>query len=256
MNYKKPRLGILNDLLSIGGICTKNNLYSPKAKTHPGEYLQINIYFREWLKDGLIKKLDTITKARNKNQETFYCLTSKGADYIGRRDEYQPRTPKSPNNVKHESIKFDVALAFLRNFRDWDINIRYDEIFNGIKPDIVVRMEHRETGEKRDYLVEIENKKTIDQVYRKKILRYDEHFKTYKPPISPKFKVLVVYCDLYFDAFLRPVQYDNPKSLLLMEKRVKKLALISSERYLFLPVHKFEKLEGWTNSKGEMINLL
>src|SRR3984893_2746926 len=104
---------LLNNLLDIGGVATLNNFYSPQAKTFKGSLLFTRKLFKSYLHDGLIEKIEPIGKPANKAREVFYCLTKKGSAYIGRADEYKYRKyPRSPANAMHESMKFDVALAF------------------------------------------------------------------------------------------------------------------------------------------------
>src|ERR1700730_12669444 len=106
---------LLNNLLDIGGVATLNNFYSPQAKTFKGSLLYTRKLFKSYLEDGLIEKIEPIGKPANKAREVFYCLTKKGADYIGRSDEYRyKKYPRSPHNALHESMKFDIALSFLR----------------------------------------------------------------------------------------------------------------------------------------------
>jgi hypothetical protein len=66
----------------------------------------------------------------------------KGADYIGRSDEYKyKKYLRSPYNALHESMKFDVALSFLRLFPNKKFTFRYDSSFYGVRPDILICIE-------------------------------------------------------------------------------------------------------------------
>jgi hypothetical protein len=148
---------LLNHLLEIGGVATLNNLYSPQAKTYKGGLLFTRNLFKSYLTDGLIERIEPIGKPINKSREVFYCLTKKGANYIGRTDEYTyKKYLKSPHNVMHESMKFDVALSFLRLFPHCKFTFRYDSSFYGIRPDILIRIESSSPKElTRFLLVEI-----------------------------------------------------------------------------------------------------
>ena len=80
----------------------------------------------------LIEQIDPIGKPMNKSREVFYCLTKKGAKYIGRTDEYKyKKYQKSPNNVMHESMKFDVALSFLKIFQIINLRFAMIVVFTG-----------------------------------------------------------------------------------------------------------------------------
>jgi len=83
------RKQLLNNLLDIGGVATLNNLYSPTAQSYKGSLLFTRKLFKDYLLEGLIEKIDPIGKPMNKSREVFYCLTKKGAKYIGRADEYK-----------------------------------------------------------------------------------------------------------------------------------------------------------------------
>jgi len=206
---------ILNQLLDIGGIATKNNFYSPTAETMKGVYVQIDRYFKEYIKDGLIKALPTITRTRTKMLETFYCLTSKGAKYIGRPTELKQGYPRSPNNVMHDSMVYDIALSFVRNFPNFEFRIKYNKILRiddkvKIKPDIFIKMKDLKTEKVYHFLVELERKKTVDTVYKNKVDRYESVLSKLdlkQAKLSAFVKVLIVHSSYYFNGFLRPQQY-------------------------------------------------
>lgn len=249
------RKRLLNHLLEIGGVVTLNNLYSPQAKTYRGGLLFTRKLFKSYLSDGLIEKIEPIGKPINKSREVFYCLTKKGANYIGRTDEYTyKKYLKSPHNVMHESMKFDIALSFLRLFPHFKFTFRYDSSFYGVRPDILIRIESSSPKElTRFLLVEIERKKTIDRVYNEKLKRYEKMFEVIHQKKShniSQFTVLFVYTDIWFDVFLRPQQY-NDLSVVNHIECVNNLLrnlvqhycrYLPEHRYRFLGFHNFNKL--------------
>ncbi|MFH1051032.1 MAG: hypothetical protein V1779_08930 [bacterium] len=264
MNTRKL---ILNQLLDIGGVATKNNFFSPKAKTVDGSVLKITKFFNEWLKDGFIRELPTVTRVKNKRQETFYCITSKGADYIGRKFDYKYKDPKSPNNVMHESMKFDIAMSFLRNYPDFSITFSYDDRFGGLQPDIVVRMTQQDTGKEYVFFIEIERKKTVDRVYKEKLLRYEKVLNKldYKVSNLPRhLKVLVIYSNLNFDCFLRTQDYKTREvgyELSLLEKQITRLVVMSKnlpDRYRFITFNQFVDIGKpiWLTPKGQKVLII
>ncbi|MCX6152538.1 MAG: hypothetical protein NT007_00100, partial [Candidatus Kapabacteria bacterium] len=125
---------ILNDLITIkaGSI---NNFYSPQAKSYDGSVQWPTVCFKDLEKQGLIKRIPFNVKVINKRREVFYFVTKKGSDYIDRRCEQRDKEPKSYNNAIHESMKYDIALAFVRSFREFDIEFNYKADINGIRPD-------------------------------------------------------------------------------------------------------------------------
>lgn len=262
------RIIILNQLLDIGGVATLNNFYSQKAKTFKGSLLYTRKLFKSYLEDGLIEKITSIGKPANKVREVFYCLTKKGADFIGRTNEYKYRkNPKSPYNVMHESMKFDIALAFLRLYPDLIFSFRYDFCLYGIRPDILIKIEDRKTS--RYFLVEIERKKTIDRVFNEKIRRYEEMFQSIfvkKSHNISQFTVLFVYTDIWFDVFNRPQQYlgkeiinhINSVDVLLKNLVAHYCKNLVDSRYRFLGFHDFYQLNKsvWYTPNGNRISIL
>lgn len=246
---------LLNHLLEIGGTATLNNLYSQSAKTYKGSLLYTRKLFKAYLEDGFIEKIEPIGKPANKCNEVFYCLTKKGATYIGRSSEYKyKKYPKSPNNIMHESMKFDIAVSFLRNFPHKKLTFRYDSSFYGVRPDILIRVESDDPKEvTRFLLVEIERKKTVDRVFNEKIKRYEEMFKAIvknKSHNVSQFTVLFVYTDIYYNVFSRPQQYSDPyitNHIEHINTLIKNLILnycryLPDMRYRFMPFNDFYRL--------------
>lgn len=268
MNHSKL---LLNNLLDIGGVATLNNFYSPRAKTFKGGLLYTRKLFKSYLQEGLIEKIEPIGKPANKAREVFYCLTKKGTDYIGRTDEYKYRKyTRSPANIMHESMKFDIALAFLRLFPTYKFTFRYDSSFYGVRPDIFVKVEQNGIkGNIQYFLVEIERKKTVDRVFHEKIKRYEEMFMEISGKKShnlSQFTALFVYTDIWFDVFLRPQEYienkvvnhiDCVNHLLhnLVRHYCKSLA---EQRYRFIGFHNFYRLNEpiWYTPHGNRISVL
>lgn len=268
MNTRKI---VLNNLLDIGGVATLNNFYSPAAKTHKGALLYTRKLFKSYLEDGLLEKIEPIGKPANKAREVFYCLTKKGATYIGRADEYRyKKYPRSPTNALHESMKFDIALSFLRHYPNKKFTFRYDSSFYGVRPDILIRIESQHPKElTRFLLIEIERKKTIDRVFNEKIRRYEELFKAIEQKKShnlSQFLCLVVYTDIWYDGFLRPQEYNTSPLIATKISEVNYLIKnlvhrychnLAYKRYLFMPFHDFYRLNGavWLTQNGNRIQL-
>ena len=261
---------LLNHLLDIGGVATLNNFYSPAAKTFKGGLLFTRKLFKSYSQDGLIERIEPIGKPANKAREVFYCLTKKGADYIGRSSEYKYRKyPRSPANIMHESMKFDVALAFLRLYPLAKITFRYDSSFYGVRPDIVIRIESTSPKQlTRFLLVELERKKTIDRVFHEKIQRYEEMFAAIAKKKSHninQFTTLFIYTDIWFDVFLRHQEYKGPEicnhitcvNNLLINLTHHYCKHLPNERYRFLAFHDFYRLNEpiWLTPLGHRVAL-
>lgn len=259
---------LLNHLLDIGGVATLNNFYSPKAKTHKGSLLYTRKLFKSYLEDGLIEKIASIGRPANKAREVFYCLTKKGADFIGRTNEYKYRkNPRSPANVMHESMKFDIALSFLRLYPDLIFTFRYDFCLYGIRPDILIKVQGANFT--RFFLVEIERKKTIDRVFNEKIRRYEEMFQSIlvkKSHNIKQFTVLFIYTDIWFDVLNRPQQYVgqeitnhlNSVDVLLKNLVAHYCKNLIDARYRFMGFHDFYQLnkQVWYSPSGNRLTIL
>lgn len=262
---------LLNHLLEIGGVATLNNFYSQKAKTYKGGLLYTRKLFKLYLQEGLVEKIETIGRPANKAREIFYCLTKKGADYIGRSKEYKYRKyPRSPANVMHESMKFDIALSFLRLYPNLIFTFRYDCCLYGLRPDILIKVEStRIKNFSRFFLVEIERKKTIDRVFNEKVRRYEEMFQSIflkKSHNINQFTVLFVYTDIWFDVFLRPQQYEginiinhiNSVDVLLKNLVAHYCKNLPEQRYRFMGFHDFYQLNEpvWYSPNGNRTSIL
>lgn len=259
---------LLNHLLDLGGVATLNNFYSPQAKTFQGSLLYTRKLFKSFLEDGLIEKINTIGKPANKAREVFYCLTKRGARFIGRPDEYKYRRyVRSPTNVMHESMKFDVALSFLRLYPHMQFQCAYDKSLYHVRPDIILKVENSKRI--KYLLVEIERKKTIDRVYKEKLKSYEAMFSSMVQNRSHNpahFLVLFIYTDIRFDVFARPQEYAHPQlagQISTVNGLIHNLVrnyctTLPQNRYLFAPFHDFYRLnEGiWQTSSGNRVSLI
>ena len=225
--------------------------------------------FDELETEKLIQPLSTVTRVRNLVQEQFYAITYLGAKYVGRENDYKWRGgPKSPYNVMHESMIRDVALSFLRNYPDYVFDINYNFSYEGLKPDIVIRMFHKETMQQHIFFVEVERKKSPDRVYNEKLIRYEKVFESLnfkKHRLNAPVKVLVVYSNLDYNCFWRPQEYERADVRLEIEKLnrqllnlVKLSKEISENRYRFLSFHRFHQLHKpiWQSTRQKSNRLI
>ena len=249
---------LLNQMLDIGGIASIHNFYSPAASTYKGSLLQVDKYFKEWLKVGMIREVPFDLRIRNKRREVFYCLTPKGADHIGRKDEYKYKDPKSLNNAMHESAKFDIALAFLRNYPDHIINIDYTKSYSGLRPDIVVTMSDMNNN-KKTFLVEVERKKTVSRVVKEKIERYEHIIEPLikKGSLPKNTQILFLYSYSFWYVYQRPQEYSQYQHELTFQygqlnNLVKKVSHLP-DRYKFAIFADFYRISQniWLNPRSK-----
>jgi protein involved in plasmid replication-relaxation len=257
---------ILNHLLDLGGLATKNNFYSPEATTLLGALIHTRKVFSELTKNKLIVALPTITRVRNLCQEQFFAITRLGAKFVDREIDYKWRSiPKSPYNIMHESMVRDVGLGFMRNFPEYEFNINCNEKIESIRPDLTIRMKNQNTNKKYIFLIEVERKKSPDRVIREKLNNYEKvlsNLNFRKHRLNAPVKVLFVYASIDYNPFIRPQEYEKHRYIIEKQKKqIQKLARnsrISEHRYAFLPFYQFHRLNEaiWLAPSGNNISVL
>lgn len=253
---------ILNELLDIGGVGTKINLYSQNSKTFKGSMCGVNNHIKNLLEQGFIKKIDPCLPGKSKWREIFYRITDKGATFIGRKEDYINKSDKNPKDITHQSNVNDIALSFKRNFPDYEVSFEFEKklpLFNKvhtfIKPDIIVRM--KKDSKEYVFIVELERKKTADRILDKVEL-YDKLFSQLdfsKYRIPKMTKVLLIYSNRIKDISLyRHQEYNLHKDLIeSLEKQIQNVLFKFSDRYLVTTFNNYHKLNEavWYNAKGE-----
>jgi hypothetical protein len=255
----------LHELLSIqsGSV---NNLASYSSKTYSGSLLQVSIDVKKYLEAGWIQQIPFDLKPREKRKQYFYFVTREGAKVIDRLEDYKQKITKSLNNAEHESMKFDIALSFIRNYPDYEFSFDYKADLGGLKPDILIRAKNIHDHREYNFLVEIERKKELTRIYRDKILKYNKFIKAglfAKHNLSPKTKVLFVCSNLRYDPYLRTQQYsDNRPMIDLLYKQFNYfLSVIRSEsdkHYRFIPFPEFPRIAEpiWRMPSGIKVKII
>jgi len=256
----------LHELLSIqsGSI---NNLFSYKAKSYKGALLQVNKDFKEYLKAKFIQQIPFDLRPREKRKQFFYFVTREGAKSIDRLEDFKQKITKSLNNAEHESMKFDIALSFTRNFPNYEFSFNYKADLGGLKPDILVEAKNIFDHTKYTFLVEIERKKEMTRIYRDKIYKYNKFIKNglFTKHIFYKPKILFVCSNLRYDPYLRPQNYNQPEvktQIAMLYKQFNYfLNVIKSESnkyYRFIPFPEFTKIheEIWRIPSGDRVKII
>lgn len=255
----------LHELISIQA-GSKNNLFSYDAKTYKGSLLGVDKKMKEYQKAGLIQQIPFDIKPRERRKQYFYFVTRKGAMAIDRLEDYKQKITKSLHNAEHESMKFDIALAFIRNYSDYEFSFNYKADLDGLKPDILVKAKHIEDNREFTFLVEIERKKELTRIYSDKILKYNRFIKSglfAKHNLSPKSKVLFVCSNLRYDSYLRPQQYSEaiPVIDLLYRQFNHFMNVIQTESdkyYRFIPFPEFTSIAKpiWRMPSGVKVKII
>lgn len=252
----------LNELLTIQA-GSKNNLFSYEAKTYKSSLLQVDIDIKKYLKAGLVQQIPFDLKPWNKRKQYFYFVTRQGAKAIDRPEDFKQKITKALNNAEHESMKFDVALAFVRNFPDYEFTFDYKADFNKLRPDIFIKAKNIHDNKELFFLVEIERKKDLSRVYREKILKYNKHIKNglFKENGLPyQTKVLIVCATHRYDVYLRPQQYKDSQykpMFSFLYKHFNNLMKLmkneSNEHYRLIPFPEFPYINQsiWRLPSGE-----
>jgi len=262
-NTKKQQ--ILN-WLGIVRYANPTNFYFPRANTRDAIY-NVSKVFNALEKEKLIQRVAFNEDRAVRKFEQFHSLTKKGAMSIDFDDEYKYVAIKSINNLNHESSKIDIAVSFLKLFPDWEIHFEYNAVFEGVKPDIVVRMMNHLTGEYYSFMVEIERKKYPARILEK-VKSYERMFKVIdyrKNKLSGKTKLLMVFNNLRFSPFWRPMDYENQevkKIIKMVESQFSQVLQhgknLSPKHYRFLPFHQFHELNKpvWCMPSGQKTTLI
>jgi hypothetical protein len=257
----------LHELLSVE-YATVNNLFSYQANTYKGALLQVNKDIKKYLKAGWISQIPFDLKPREKRKQFFYYVTREGAKAIDRLEDYKQKITKSLNNAEHESMKIDIARAFLINFPDYDFDFDYKADLGGLKPDILVKAKNIHSDRQFTFLVEVERKKELTRIYRDKITRYNKFIKDglfEKNKLSPKTKVLFVCSNHRYDVYWRPQNYSQPEVKPIMDLLYKQfnyfLETIRNQpdkHYRFIPFSEFTKIAEpiWRMPSGTKVRLI
>lgn len=256
----------LHELLSIqsGSV---NNLASYSSKTYSGSLLQASKDIKKYLQASWIQQIPFDIKPRDKRKQYFYFVTREGAKAIDRLDDYKQKITKSLNNAEHESMKFDIALSFIRNFPNYDFDFNYKADLGGLKPDILIKAKNINDHKEFTFLVEIERKKEMTRIHRDKIYRYNKFIKNglFEKKIFYKPKILFVCANLRYDPYLRPQQYNLPevkKQTEILYKHFDDLMdAIKSESdkyYRFLPYPEYQKISDkiWRMPSGSKVKII
>lgn len=243
-----------------------NNLFSYEAKSYKGALLQVNKDINKYLKAGWVEQIPFDLRPRNKRQQFFYFITRTGAKAIDRLEDFKQKITKSLNNAEHESMKIDIALAFINNFPDFDFDFNYKADLGKLKPDILVKARNIHDYREFTFLVEVERKKDLSRIYRDKITRYNKFIKEglfERNKLSPKTKVLFVCTNLRYDVYLRPQQYSaNLPSLNFLYKQfdsfLDDIKDLSLKHFRFIPLPEFTKIADpiWRMPNGVKVHLM
>ena len=195
---------------------------------------------RRLQKHGLIREIPNTNDYIFKTQKyRFYGLTDNGFKAIEQERKYLER--RSVDLVQHEHGKIDIALAFLWNFPEFEIDIRYPgskDSLDGYKPDMIVTMTHRETGKAYDFIVEFERSKRQGDTIKNKIEKQKKLKDLRKYGLSSKTQFLYITAITEWDTFWRPIEFDRPEVRRVMRMSDKYLKGLLS-RVSDLPPHQF-----------------
>jgi len=253
----KKREQLLYRIMQVPG--TINNHYSREAKTVNGSLLQTSKYFKDFEKQGLIRKAVYDVEPSDKRREITYFITYKGARHIGMDDEYKYKEFRASINVKHDSMVKDIALSFLYLYPEWEFEFEYEPTIQGFKPDLFINM-RREGGLHYKFWVEVERKKECYKGVMHKVAIFDK----IKGKLPQNTKCLFVLCTIFHNSFLRPQEYTDSAAKLRIEdnnkqfNRFVKSKLNISTDHLFLNFINYHRLNEavWFDHKGQPRKLI
>lgn len=269
---------ILEETLSIE--CSNPNiLFSYDAETYDGAALFAHRKIREYLKNGLMALVPFDIKPFYKKRHNLYFVTKKGANLIGRPDDFRQKTTKAYHDIAHELMKYDINLSLRRNFPDYDFKTEYEKRFKSgfidknnnkeghIEADIYVTATEKTGNRIYNFIIETEHK-PLTRTYKEKVLTYDKAIENgffKRNGLPDHTKILFVCCNREFPTFTRPQEYDykdnKPKLDLLysqFDKLMTQVAGHSNKHYRFLPFPEFAQIAGpvWRMPNGIKVKLI
>lgn len=136
--------------------------------------------------------------------DTFYAPVEIKKEKMARRE------------MMHVSGITDILLAFIYLYPDYDISIKREHIFTNknktirVKPDAWIHMVKKdETKKVFDFLLEFENSREPTDLYKDTIKKYERFANLAEIGLDPHAKILIVVSVEYFNAYWRPVEYEQ-----------------------------------------------
>lgn len=265
--------------LSIIECANPNILFSYKAKSYKGAVLYADLKLKEYLEKKLIYQIPFSVKPSYKRRETLYALTNKGAGFIGKPERYRYKSSKAYRNIDHEMMKYSIALAFVRQFPDYFIEIEYEKRFltgaenkrtgkpQQVETDIFLTATHRMTDEKYTFLIETEHKDKLQNAFREKVLFYDSFINGFfkRNGLNENTKILFILTNRELATFTLPQEYEEP----IIKERVAKVysqfghflemtKKLGNRPYRFLPFVDFLHLPEtiWHTTQGTKVKII
>jgi hypothetical protein len=194
--------------------------------------------------DKLIRPIKMVGRdvAKANKRDRFYCLTKAGADYIGVADHYSAGE-KRMSLVDHETAKVDVMLSFIFNFPNYEIDIQYEQIFDGYKPDAIVRLwDLTDCTKSYDFVVEIERSRKPEAIKKEKLYKIA---KVRFNGLSTNHKILFVIAHPHFLIDRRPLEYtseDMDMNNDYLQHVINLSRGLPAHRYRFMAYHDFPNI--------------
>jgi hypothetical protein len=161
-------------------------------------------------------------------------------------------------------MRIDMALSFLYFYSDWHIDFYFYNNYNGIFPDMTVKMKK---GDKElVFLVEIENKDKADKTYKEKLLKYEQKIPDFEAVGLPKFtKILFSINYLYNNPLIRHCEYSDTKyapmfasNEMILNTLLNNWCKDLPNRYLFTTFDNYYRINQpiWFNVKKELCKIV
>ncbi len=262
---------LLEELTSIqsGSI---NTFFSYKAKSYKGSVLYVDQKIKEYIKQGLVRQIPFNIRPTHSRRQYLYQATKKGCKLIGRESEYRNKDQQSYNAINHESMKYDVALSFVRLFPDYNIKIEYEKTFKtkekGIRADIFIKATKKDGTKEYDFIIETEHKDDLRQTFNDKVKPYDKAIKNgllKNNGLSERTKVLFVCSHSHLSTFIRPQEYKEKEylnNISLSYKQFENLMGLvqdlDDKHFRFIPFLEFTKINQpiWRMPSGIKIKII
>ena len=256
------------DIIANVQFATKQNISAftrISANTVEGAMKEPRRLFKQLGDAGLITPIPLYGFGRSHSRNTFHRVTHKGHRAV-ESPKYRYIDPKSINNIYHQSGLIDVALGFIYGFPDYKVEIDYNKILDGYRPDAHIRLTSKDIRPRiYDFIIEFERTRSNQAIIDEKLKRNEKLAAFRKYGLSDKTKILYVLTDEFYDVYWRPVEYNQKEVRQLTDKvnyRLKRLIggarFLPGHKYRFTALHNFTRLDKavWHNSQGHPTKLI
>lgn len=146
--------------------------------------------------------------------------------------------------IDHETAKVDFLLSVIYNYPDFVVEIEYEKVFDGYKPDAVIRMWHQANCEKSfNFIIEIERSRKPLAIKQEKLNRIVKV--NFRKNFGNDYRVVFLIAHPHFTIDKRPLEYKGADMMMNQDylQHVLNLAKdLPAKHYRFAAYHEFPNI--------------